>query len=225
MKTVIIGGRPIFEKCVKWFNANYKLDGILTKDESWWKSGNIKNWAEQNRIPLLRSIPEDYDTLFSIEYWEKVKKPKNVCVNLHQAELPRYRGCNMFAHAILNGDQKYGTTLHLMDEGLDEGDIIDTYYVPISKNDTAWTLYKKVEKKSFKLFRDYAGKILDRDFTASKQKGETNYYSRDSLKAFENLTDVPISSWYDKVRALQFRNFNAFVMIDGKKVNLRIDKR
>ena len=50
--------------------------------------------------------------------------PRLGCLNVHPSLLPRHRGASPVASAILAGDEKGGTSLIRMDEGLDTGPVI-----------------------------------------------------------------------------------------------------
>lgn len=61
-------------------------------------------------------------------------------VNLHFSILPRWRGAAPVQHAILAGDPSTGSTVMLMDEGLDTGPILAQRREPIRPDDDAGTL-------------------------------------------------------------------------------------
>ena len=50
--------------------------------------------------------------------------PARECVNVHPSLLPRYRGPSPVAMAILEGEAVTGTTIMLMDEGMDTGPVL-----------------------------------------------------------------------------------------------------
>ena len=62
--------------------------------------------------------------------------PKHGCVNIHPSLLPRHRGPSPVSTAILRGDQVTGTTVMLMDEGMDTGPVLASREVPIGHGDT-----------------------------------------------------------------------------------------
>jgi len=66
------------------------------------------------------------------------------CINIHPSLLPKYRGAAPIQRAIINGEQKTGVTIMLMDEGEDTGDIILQKEVEISADDTAITLHDRL---------------------------------------------------------------------------------
>lgn len=62
--------------------------------------------------------------------------PRLGCMNIHAGMLPRYRGRNVINWAILNGETEIGVTAHMMDEGIDTGDILQQRALPIGWTDT-----------------------------------------------------------------------------------------
>src|SRR3989344_6691916 len=85
-----------------------------------------------------------FDLIFSVLHG-KIFKPAHLentrlgIINLHPAPLPQYRGCNSYSHAIMNGEKKYGVSLHYIDEGIDTGAIIGINHFPILETDTAFS--------------------------------------------------------------------------------------
>ena len=59
-------------------------------------------------------------------------EPRFGAVNVHPSLLPRHRGASPAAAAILAGDAETGTTLMLMDEGLDTGPVLAQRSVALS---------------------------------------------------------------------------------------------
>ena len=43
--------------------------------------------------------------------------------------LPKYRGCKTNFYQIFYGEKKSGVTLHLIDDGIDSGKIIDKFQI------------------------------------------------------------------------------------------------
>lgn len=105
-------------------------------------------------------------------------------VNLHLAPLPQYRGFYAFTHAIANGEDSFGVTLHYVDEGIDTGPIIATKPVPIA--DTPVMLMHRASDAGFRLFEFMAPQIIEaaklgKPLPATPQEGEGCYYGRNSL--------------------------------------------
>ncbi len=81
------------------------------------------------------------DLALSISYDRILRRPllelpRLGCLNIHAGRLPEYRGRNVINWAILNGETEIGVTAHMMDEGIDTGDILLQRMLPIHWTDT-----------------------------------------------------------------------------------------
>lgn len=72
-----------------------------------------------------------------------LRLPRLGCVNCHSSLLPRHRGPNPFAAALLQGDAETGVTFHAMTEGIDDGDILDQRAFPLTPADTVLSVYHR----------------------------------------------------------------------------------
>ncbi len=70
--------------------------------------------------------------------------PKYGCLNVHASLLPKYRGAAPIQWAILDGEKETGITIMQMNEGLDEGDILNVSKVSISDTETGGSLFDKL---------------------------------------------------------------------------------
>jgi hypothetical protein len=154
----------------------------------------------------LQEYPVEY--LISVYYPnilepELLAHPERGALNLHQAELPRYRRSNVFSHAIMNARPddhwRQGTTLHFMAEDVDAGDIVDKRFVPITEEDTARTLAERTEGPSIELFEEalpaiVSGAIDDMGTPQAEFDGERYFYAKDSL---DDLKAIPIDALTD----------------------------
>ena len=123
--------------------------------------GSVAELAATHGIPVY--APEDInhpiwiskikamapDILFSFYYRNMVKQavlevPAKGCLNLHGSYLPKYRGRCPVNWVLVNGEEETGVTLHYMTPRPDDGDIVAQAKVPISRDDTAHSLFKKM---------------------------------------------------------------------------------
>ena len=65
-------------------------------------------------------------------------------VNVHGALLPRYRGMHGGTWALINGEEKAGYTIHLVDEGIDSGPIYFQNSVEVEIEDDINTVREKI---------------------------------------------------------------------------------
>jgi methionyl-tRNA formyltransferase len=70
--------------------------------------------------------------------------PQHGCINVHGSILPKWRGAAPIQRALWAGDTETGVTIMQMDEGLDTGDILRIFTLPITEQDTSASLYTKL---------------------------------------------------------------------------------
>ncbi|MBM3634146.1 MAG: methionyl-tRNA formyltransferase [Actinobacteria bacterium] len=66
------------------------------------------------------------------------------CVNVHYSLLPLYRGAAPVERQLMDGVEQTGTTIMLMDAGLDTGPIIEAVPVALARDDDAGALLMKM---------------------------------------------------------------------------------
>lgn len=121
----------------------------------------VKVMAERHNIPVSESIKDldisvDLAILFAfgkIIPKEILSKPTYGFWNIHPSLLPQYRGASPTIYPILLGDQRTGTTLMQMDEGLDHGAVIDQEEYLINSTDTRLNLEEELTTQAFPLIQ------------------------------------------------------------------------
>ena len=61
-----------------------------------------------------------------------LKLAKTICLNVHPSILPSYRGPTPLFWQFREGEQETGVTLHVIEEGVDAGDIVAQTAMPLS---------------------------------------------------------------------------------------------
>ena len=86
-----------------------------------------------------------------------VSKWKGRLINIHPSLLPKYPGAHAHRDALADGAKITGCTVHLVDEGVDTGEIIAQEEVEILDGDTREKLQQRVKKIEHQLYP----KVLD----------------------------------------------------------------
>jgi methionyl-tRNA formyltransferase len=91
-------------------------------------------------IELLKSLAPEVMVL--VGYGQIIPQtiidlPKRGILNVHASLLPKYRGAAPVQWAIANGETETGVTVMQIDAGLDTGDMLLKYSVPIQADETA----------------------------------------------------------------------------------------
>lgn len=244
----LLGSRPLARRILQALDDHDGIDvaTVITcpADHDGWWDGSLFELAESIGYPVHTTedaiFEYDIDYILSVLYFDilgpdVLEHPAECGVNLHQAELPRYRGSNSFSHTIMNARDddywQYGTTLHVMTEELDAGDVIDRNFVDITEDDTARSLYEKTEDASVEMLERqldaFASKTVEDDAVPQEEfDGPGYFYASDSLEdgkevAVEELTGDTSTATYDKIRALDFPPFKpAYTVVNGKEIYL-----
>ena len=114
----------------------------------------IKNINSKESIEKIASY--EADILVSMSFNQIVKKPlinltKYKFINCHAGKLPFYRGCNVLNWVLINGEDKFGVTVHYIDEGIDTGDIISQETSTINSDDDYGSILKRATSICAKL--------------------------------------------------------------------------
>lgn len=113
-------------------------------------------FREPRGMALLREL--DLDVVVGIHFPYLVPEPvlripRLGVLNLHPAYLPWGRGWHTPSWALLQGTP-IGATLHVMDTGVDSGDVLHQRALEVSPGDTANTLYSRLKRLELEVFRE-----------------------------------------------------------------------
>ncbi len=138
---------------------------------------NSKNFS-QNDIDNISLLSPDviissyYRKLLPKQIFSKAK----ISMNIHPSYLPYYRGPVPTAWAILNGENKFGVSIHEIDNGIDTGNIFIQKLYNIKPLETGYELYSRAMEKGFQLFKNSFFKIVEGKIKSKKQKDGGSYY-------------------------------------------------
>jgi len=165
---IVFMGTPDFslQPLKKLIEAGHYVSLVLTREDKKRNRGElsptpVKELAQELNIPVLtpsrmkdealleRLNSEKADFFVVVAYGKILPKeildmPKFGCINIHASLLPEYRGAAPIQWSIIDGKKKTGITTMLMDEGLDTGDILKQYELPIADNETGGSLFEKL---------------------------------------------------------------------------------
>lgn len=104
-----------------------------------------------------------------------VRRYRDRILNIHPALLPSFRGMDAFGQALDHGVLWTGTTVHIVDEDVDQGPIIYQRPVPVKENDTHESLKARIQRaeykaypKAIKMFIEGKAKVVGRKIVFEK---------------------------------------------------------
>jgi methionyl-tRNA formyltransferase len=238
-KIAVIGSRDLACEITKWIIETQDVEivgGMHPPFNGWWDD-NFKKVLDDNQIPVFNDLKEllkeKPDVVFSINYWKKIDAedingvPGGI-VNIHHSYLLKFKGRYSTSWAIIHARKdncwEHGTTLHYIDERLDEGNIIDSWKCRIEEDDTAEILFSKVEILALELFKANFSRIL-LGVTDFKEPASTSYfYDKDSNKNLEVSQLMPVEEVYDFVRAWSFKDRpKPYLDFKGNRIYLSLE--
>jgi len=90
-------------------------------------------------------------------------------INVHASLLPKLRGASPLQAAIMNGDDKTGVTIMLVNQKMDEGDILSQAQADINIDETFSSLHDKLSILGTHLLIDTLPKYLNKEIKPQKQ--------------------------------------------------------
>ncbi len=149
-------------------------------------------------------------------------------LNLHPAYLPYNRGWHTPSWAILDGTP-VGATLHIMDAGLDTGNIIRQRELLISPADTADSLYKRLKQLEVEVFKEAWPQIVSGEITSFCQEGTGSSHTKadlicDSVQAINLDENVRAGDLLKRLRALTTNDVReaAFYTENGVRYRIQV---
>ena len=104
-------------------------------------------------------------------------------LGVHPALLPQNRGRHPLIWALVLGLKETGLTFFFIDDEADSGHILSQKRLQITNEDTANTLYKKIEKLATVQIAEFLPQLIANEYNAITQDSEkANYWRKRSSK-------------------------------------------
>lgn len=242
VKVVFFGSigiaRRILENII--LKKDVELLGVCCEQtiNDWRGEESVFHFVNKNRIPIL-SLENisglSADLGISVRFHKII--PENVIssfrlgiVNTHGGILPEYRGSYCNINAILNDEKEYGVTLHYIQPGVDDGDIVDIRKIAVNDDSTGFELYRESERLCFELVEENIDALLAGINQKIPQQlyihngHRCNLYKRDHTIRAKDLTDINIYDplWLRTVRAFDSPYHEpAYIRLGDKKIYVR----
>ena len=190
-KIIILGKGELSIRICEWFKSspNHQLLCVVPviPEPTWTES--LVNWCKKNNINYISSGHykdlsdkdfQDSDLIMSI-FYDKIIKENfinrcNKIINLHNAPLPKYRGMSPINWALKNKEEEHGVTIHEIQPGIDDGNIISQLkYSIYPEFDEVVDVYERSLDYDYLLFKKTIP-ILWKIKSRKQNKSEVVYY-------------------------------------------------
>lgn len=123
------------------------------------------------------------DCILSINnFWvirqEILDIPSFVTVNFHNSVPNSYHGLNIASWVIMNGEKTHGAMWHLVEQGIDTGDVLMYDSFPVSDRDTGASLMVKCIRKGIEMFPAVIDQLFSGQLTRIPQQAGASYYGK-----------------------------------------------
>ncbi len=210
--SVVMGNESLLVQCSETLLARGNtIAAVVTRNP------DIAGWARSQALrveapgaDLAARLGTGFDWLLSIANLsiipgDVLALPARGAINFHDGPLPRHAGLNAPVWALLEGETQHGITWHLIENGVDEGDILVSRSFDISPRDTALTLNTKAFEAAIDSFPALLGQLESGTLKRTAQDlGARSYHARDDRPAGHGWLDVtrPAAELERMVRAL-----------------------
>ena len=199
MDCVFVGSASLLYKLAKeaqnYYSDNINITILDTNNSSYSNEGILihKNCKKEMIMNELLKI-NDLSYVFSINNpyiisKEVVNRDNLILINLHHSLLPLHPGRNAEAWTIYNQDEYGGITWHLINVGVDNGNIICQRKVKINDNTSSIKLLKECENEAIDSFKEF--------FLPLEDIKDLKTYKQENSHKINFAKDVPNNGEYD----------------------------
>jgi natural product biosynthesis luciferase-like monooxygenase protein len=184
---VLMGNESLLIQCAEsLLRSGNQVIAVITRNR------DIRAWAAGQNLRVVapgddlsdRLDGVEFDWLFSIANLSVIPqavldRASRGAINFHDGPLPQHAGLNAPVWAILAGEKQHGVTWHMIEGGIDEGDIVKQQLFDIGPNETALTLntrcYEAAMESFAELLADLRGPGLQRQ---PQDLSQRSYHAR-----------------------------------------------
>lgn len=166
----------------------------------------VKNINAPDSVELIRGLRPD--VIFVFGWSQLITRPLLAipplgCIGTHPALLPRNRGRHPIVWALVEGLTESGLTFLYLDEGADSGDILWQKPFPITLEDDAASLHRKIKVLASEAIQEFLPKLQGGTAPRTRQDhSQATYWRKRTEQDGEIDWTAPAMKTYNLVRAL-----------------------
>ncbi|MCD9148349.1 MupA/Atu3671 family FMN-dependent luciferase-like monooxygenase [Pseudophaeobacter flagellatus] len=211
---VVVGNESLLVGCAEaLLDQEHQITAVVSTDR------DIRAWAQEKSLVVLDRpaeiadrVPGGFDWLLSIANLQVIPDPvlalaRHGAVNFHDGPLPQMAGLNTPNWALITGETQHGITWHMMEGGIDEGDILAQRLFEIDADDTAFSLNSKCYAAAIDSFGEVLEQLAQNALKRQPQDlSQRRYFARDQRPAAGGLLafSQPSTTLCHLVRGLDF---------------------
>jgi len=141
---------------------------------------------------------------------------------VHESLLPEGKGWSPLTWQILEGKSRIPVTLFEAEEKVDSGLIYGVEYVNLEGHELINEIRALQAASTFSLLDKFLAEYPNNP--GVKQVGNSTFYPRRTAQDSELNIDLPLKEQFNLLRVCDNDRYPAFIMVEGIKYNLKIEK-
>ena len=186
--------------------GGHQIAAVISRDDT------VRDWAQGQGLVLFRDAEDLLQTRVAADWFLSIANlrlipeavlalPSQGAINFHDGPLPRYAGLNTPAWAIINEEVRHGVSWHLIETGVDTGNLLVQRMVDIAKDETAFSLNSKCYAAGMESFGEVLAQLESGTLKSSIQDlSRRSYYAKD--KRPENGGVIDFTKRAEEISAL-----------------------
>lgn len=246
---VVFGCKSTTKFICEYLISQKSLTYIISIEENLATSNNVadyynlEDFAHQNNVQIYFAETYDLKNIKDLQFckdlkidlafvigWQRLLPPSILskisvgAFGMHGSSLnlPLGRGRSPMNWALIEGRKVFYTNLFKYDEGVDSGEILDTYKFSITENDTAETMHFKNMLAMVYLIKKNQEQLINNNFILKSQLNitPTYYPKRNPEDSLINWND-DIYNIERFIRAVSPPFNGAFTFFKGMKITIK----
>ena len=195
----VMGSESLLVQCTEiLLREGHKVLGVISEAD------DIVRWAEDQKIPVVppgkdlasRLSDDPFEWFFSLANLsiipdDVLAKPTEGAINFHDGPLPRYAGLNATTWALLHGERTHGVSFHLIEGGVDEGDLLAQRVFELNDRETALTLNTRCYELGIETF----GQLVEQLGAGTHERTEQDLGKRSYFGKFDRPDGGSTIDW------------------------------
>ncbi|MFC7058384.1 formyltransferase family protein [Halovenus salina] len=147
-------------------------DGTPVESRDEINTAEYINWVKTEDIDIVLSVsaPQIFDE-------ELLDAPNWGCINVHTADLPKYRGMLPTFWALYHDEDEIGVTVHTMEPEIDRGQIVRQDHFPITESTTLDGAITRGKREGGRTAAEAINDISAENVSLREMDGEGSYFS------------------------------------------------
>jgi len=148
-----MGFKYVYYKLCAKLSRSLPLKGFYSIEQLCRRYGvPVMHRAKVNSTEFLEEIKKlDLDLIISVAAPQIFKEkliaiPKEGCINIHNSRLPKYRGMLPNFWQMYHGEKAVGTTVHRINAGVDDGEILIQKETAIQPGDSLDSIIRRTKR-------------------------------------------------------------------------------